>query len=452
MTPPARPDQDDVGLPARRAALHALAAVEERDAWSTTAVPDAVADLPDERDRRFASHLAYDTVRWTGTLDWMLGHVLSRPLADVEPVLRRVLRLGALQLWRTQVPARAAVATSVALAREAVPAGRAKGAAGFVNGVLRALSRQLDDLPWPDPTTDPVADLALRTGHPAWVVEERLAVLGPERTRALLEADNEPPGVTLRAVGDRDALVDELRAAGIDAAPTPHAPEGVRVPGADPRRLACVQEGRAVPQDEASMLVVGAAGVAPGDRVLDLCAGPGGKAGHLASLAGPDGRVVAVEVHEHRAAQVREVADRLGVDLDVRVGDGREVALGTSVDVALVDAPCSGLGTGRRRPEVRWRRTPRDASDLADLQVALVTHAASLVRPGGRLAYAACTWTAAETTDVVARVEAALGDRLRRLEVRQLGPDTDGTDGMFLTTWELVPDEPPTPGAHDHAQ
>lgn len=439
-----QPSEQSTGLPARRAALTALAAVDDRGAWSTTAVPDAVADLPDERDRRFASHLAYDTIRWSGTLDWLLGHSLSRPLAQVEPALQRVLRLGALQLWRSGVPARAAVSTSVALARESVPRGRAKGAGGFVNGVLRGLSRTLEDVTWPDLATDPVAHLALTTGHPAWVVEERLAVLGPDRTAALLAADNDPPGLTLRAIGDRDALVAELRDAGFDATSTPHAPAGIRVPGADPRRLACVAEGRAVPQDEASMLVVAATGVRPGDRVLDLCAGPGGKTGHLATLAGPTGHVTAVELHPHRADQVREVATRLGVDVEVVVGDGRTVTadqLGdghTGVDVALVDAPCTGLGTGRRRPEVRWRRTPDDVASLADLQVALVTHAAELVRPGGRLTYAACTWTAAETTGVCQRVEDALGHRLRRRGAVQLGPDTDGTDGMFHVTWEVV--------------
>jgi 16S rRNA (cytosine967-C5)-methyltransferase len=429
---------DDRGLPARRAALAALAAVDEHGAWSTTAVPDAVGGLPDDRDRRFASHLAYDTIRWSGTLDWLLSHALTRPLDQVEPSLRRVLRLGTLQLWRTQVPARAAVSTSVALAREAVPRKRAKGAGGFVNGVLRGLSRRLPDLAWPDPDGDPVQHLALTTGHPAWLVAERLQVLGPERTATLLHADNVPPGVTLRAVGDRDALVEELRGQGIDATPTPHAPEGVRAPGADPRRLACVAEGRAVPQDEASMLVVRATGTGPGDRVLDLCAGPGGKTGHLATLAGPTGRVTAVELHAHRAERVREVADRLGVDVDVRVGDARDVVVDPPVDVALVDAPCTGLGTGRRRPEVRWRRTAAEVADLAELQVALLRHAIGQVRPGGRLAYAVCTWTRAETTAVVEQVEADAGARLRRREVRQLGPDTDGTDGMFVATWDVV--------------
>lgn len=429
--------EGEVGLAARRAALRALAAVDEHGAWSTTAVPDAVAALSDERDRRFASHLAHDTLRWRGTLDWLLGHVLRRPLADVEPALQRVLRLGALQLWRAHVPDRAAVSTSVALAREAVPRSRAKGAGGFVNGVLRALARQRDALPWPDRAEDPVAHLTLVTGHPAWIVEERLAVLGVDATERLLAADNDPPGLTLRAVGDREALLAELRDAGLDAQPTTLADRGVRVPGADPRRLACVAEGRAVPQDEASMLVVAAAGAAPGDRVLDLCAGPGGKSTDLAARVGPDGRVTAVELHRHRADRVREAAERLGLEVEVVVGDARAVVPSDPVDVALVDAPCTGLGTGRRRPEVRWRRTPEDARALADLQVDLVTHAAAQVRDGGRLTYAACTWTTAETTEVVDRVEDRLGDRLERIDAVQLGPDTHGTDGMFHATWRV---------------
>lgn len=423
------------GLPARRAALRALAAVDD-GAWSTTVVPEVVADLDDERDRRFASHLAYDTIRWHGTLDWLLGHVLSRPMADVEPALRRVLRLGALQLWRAHVPARAAVSTSVALARESVPAKRAKGAGGFVNGVLRALARELDGITWPDAAGDPVEHVSRTTGHPTWLVRERVEALGAEDAARLLAADNDPPGLTLRATGDRDALVAELREAGLDAEPTRRAPQGVRVPGADPRRLACVAEGRAVPQDEASMLVVAATGAGPGDRVLDLCAGPGGKTGDLAARVGATGTVTAVEPYPHRAERVRETLARLGLDVDVRVVDGREVVLDEPVDVALVDAPCTGLGTGRRRPEVRWRRTPDDVDALVELQVELVTHAAGQVRPGGTLTYAVCTWTQRETVEVVDRVERACPD-LSRIATEQLRPDVDGTDGMFHITWRV---------------
>ncbi|MFP5310071.1 MAG: 16S rRNA (cytosine(967)-C(5))-methyltransferase RsmB [Actinomycetes bacterium] len=429
----------DEGLAARRAALRALTDVDERDAWATEVVPRAVADLPDERDRAFASHLAYDTVRWRGSLDWLLDQVLARPLEKVEAPLQRVLRLGALQLWRTDVPAHAAVSTSVALARETVPAARAAGAGGFVNGVLRGLGRLLAaDIPWPD---DELDALALTTGHPRWIVEELHARYGTERTRTILEADDENPGLTLRAAGDRDALVAELRDAGLAATAGAHAPEAVRVPGADPRALAAVAEGRATPQDEASMLVVHAAGAGEGERVLDLCAAPGGKTTHLATLVGPDGHVVAVELHASRARRVAGAAARLGLrNVEVRVGDALvpapdgPVAVDETFDVVLVDAPCTGLGTGRRRPEVRWRRRPEDVDALAALQRDLLEVALGRVRAGGRLTYAVCTWTHGETDGVVDAFEAAHPE-LEPLGRRQLLPDADGTDGMFHATW-----------------
>lgn len=439
MSNPSRRRQappEPAGLPARRAALTALRAVEEDGAWSNTAVPAAVGDLEQARDRSLASHLAYDTLRFEGTLDWALGHVLTRPPDQVEAPLRRVLRLGALQLLRTEVPAHAAVATSVALARESVPSGRAQGAGGFVNGVLRALDRQRDQLPWPDRSTDPVAHLALTTAHPVWIVRELIDRFGDERTEAILVADDAPPGLTLRATGDRDALVDELVAAGV-AATAGATPASIRAPGADPRRLGAFLEGRAVPQDEASQRVVLAAGVAPGDRVLDLCAGPGGKTTYLAAGVGPAGPpVVAVELHPHRAEMVRSAAERQGVAVDVRVGDAAvpPVPDDARFDVVLLDAPCTGLGTGRRRPEVRWRRTPTDVTDLASLQRSLLLAAADRVAPGGRLVYSVCTWTAAETTDIAAWLDQERPD-LDPGERVQLLPDSDDTDGMYLAVW-----------------
>ena len=433
MSPPT-----DTGLPARRAALAALHAVEVEGTYSNLAVPDAVADLPEERDRAFASYLAYDTLRWEGTLDWLLAQALTRPLAEVEPALRRVLRLGALQLWRSAVPARAAVSTAAALAREAVPSRRAKGAAGFVNGVLRGLQRRIERIDWPDPDRDPVGHLTLTTAHPAWIAEELLGRLGRESTAALLTADNEPPGLTLRAEGDRGALIDELRDAGLDPAPARLAPEAVLVPGGDPRRIAAVTEGRATPQDEASMVVARATGASPGDRVLDLCAGPGGKATHLARLVGEQGRVVGVELHPHRAELVRRAAARTGVHVDVRVGDAAAPPLEDDerFDAVLLDAPCTGLGTGRRRPEVRWRRTATDVPALVGVQRALLASAAARVRPGGTLVYAVCTWTAAETREMTRWFTATTAaDGLVLTDERQLRPDRDGTDGMYLATY-----------------
>lgn len=422
-------------MPARRAALAALTAVETRDAWSNLAVPEAIASLPSTRDRAFAAHLAYDTLRWEGTLEWALAQVLSRPPDDVEPVLRRILRLGALQILLTQVPIRAAVDTAVSLAREQVPRRRAKGAGGFVNGVLRALARHKDQLPWPDPQRDPIARLALDHGHPRWITSELYARYGAERTEAILAADNQPPGLTLRATVDRSALLRELVEQGYEVRPGSH-PAALRVPGADPRELDAVAAGRAVPQDEASMHVVAACEVQPGDRVLDMCAGPGGKATALAAQVQGDGQLVALEVHPHRARLVEDAAARLGVPMDVRVADATQPVADAPFDVVLLDAPCSGLGTGRRRPEVRWRRTPDEVENLVALQRRLLDTAAMSVAPGGRLVYAVCTWTEAETDQIADHLDVTHGRRLRPISRRQLWPDLDDTDGMFIAVWE----------------
>jgi 16S rRNA (cytosine967-C5)-methyltransferase len=279
-------------------------------------------------------------------------------------------------------------------------------------------------------------------------VEELGTRLGPERAAAVLAADSEPAGVTLRARDDRDALLAELRATGVAAEPGAHAPEAVRVQGVDPRTLPSVREGRARPQDEASMLVAHATRATPGERVLDLCAGPGGKTTHLATLVGPSGHVTAIELHPHRARRVGDAARRMGVDVEVLVGDALDPPLDADrrFDVVLLDAPCSGLGVGRRRPEIRWRRTPDEVDDLAALQRRLLGGAGRWLAPGGRLVYAVCTWTAAETDAVV---DAATPDGLVCRDRRQLLPDRDGTDGMYIATFTrrdavTTQDLPPT--------
>jgi len=193
-----------------------------------------------------------------------------------------------------------------------------------------------------------------------------------------------------------------------------------------------------VVQDEASMQVALACGATAGARVLDLCAGPGGKTTHLAHLVGPTGAVTAVELHPHRARLISAAAEVQSVPVEVLVGDARTPPLApeATYDVVLVDAPCTGLGTGRRRPEVRWRRQPGDAVELAALQVELLAAAAPRVAAGGQLTYAVCTWTATETLEVVERFEhEPASSGLTRGTTRQLWPDTDDTDGMFIATW-----------------
>ncbi|MEX0706020.1 MAG: transcription antitermination factor NusB, partial [Nitriliruptoraceae bacterium] len=353
--------------------------------------------------------------------------LVRRSLDDIETDLLLVLRLGATQVLRSRVEPRAAVDTSVRLAREVVPEARADGAAGFVNGVLRTLVRGGD--PLVAGIDDEAERLAHVTGHPRWIVDGLVTMHGLDRTERILAADNDAPGVTLRVNRDVDGLVEELVAQGVSAT-RGITPWSVRAPGVDPGRLEAVRTGRAVVQDEASQLVVEATGVRPGDRVLDLCAGPGGKATLLALVAGSEGRVTAVESNARRAAMVEDSARLQGFAMDVHVADAGEVALGDH-DVVLLDAPCTGLGTGRRRPEVRWRRQPTDVEELAILQRRLLDTAARHVAPGGRLVYSVCTWTAPETVEVADRHLPGL----EREDRVQLLPDEHATDGMFIARW-----------------
>lgn len=416
------------GVESRAAAWQALRRVHAAGAWASAAVDRALRrSRLDERDRRFAANLAFSTLRWEGTLDWALGHVVDRPLDAVEPDVRDVLRLGAYEILHATTPERAAVAAAVDTVRRCVGA----RPTGFVNGVLRALARGRDTLPWPPETT--AEGLGLALGYPTWVVQEARTAFG-ERARAVLEAGNRPAPTTLRAVAPREQVLAALAATGIAAQPGRHTPEAVLLSGSvgRPADLAVVSAGRAVVQDEASMVVAhaAAAGQPAGTRAVDLCAAPGGKATHLAQL-GLD--VLACDRHAGRLRQVRRLADRTGLPLRSVVADAALPPLRPgSVPVVLLDAPCTGLGVVRRRPELRWRRRHQDVAALAAVQRRLLTSALALARPGGQVVYAVCTWTVAETAEVVD------AHRARLREQRLLLPDTDGTDGMFLAVLEAA--------------
>jgi 16S rRNA (cytosine967-C5)-methyltransferase len=409
----------------------ALAALERVDggAYANLALPALLrrsALTPSERAA--TTDLVYGSLRMRAALDFATAPLSRQPLERLEPLVLRGLRLGAYELLFGGTATHAAVAETVG----AVARAGHRGQAGYVNAVLRRLAAAPPA--WPDPGRDPVRWATTRGSHPAWIVEEALARLGPEGMVALVEADNTRPEVNLRATpgrATRDELLAELVAAGAPARPSPLSPDCVVLERGDPARLAAVREGRAVVQDAASALVAPAVGAAPGDLVADLAAGPGGKAGHLAALGA---RVLALEAAAGRARLVAQTAERLGVAgrLHTVVADARRPPLrpGTA-DAALVDAPCTNLGSLRRRPEARWRHGPGDVPGLVELQLALLRAAVTAVRPGGTVLYSVCTWTRAETSEVVARLLDGRAD-LRLDEARQLWPHRDGADGMFL--------------------
>jgi 16S rRNA (cytosine967-C5)-methyltransferase len=386
--------------PARRVAYDVLRAVDERDAYANLLLPA----LLDERgitgrDAALATELTYGTLRGRGSYDAVLAACSDRPLAKLDPPVREVLRLGTHQLLGTRVGSHAAVNTSVDLTKEVA----GPGPSGFVNAVLRRVAtRDLDQWMSVLAPGDKVADLAVRYSYPEWIIDSIAAALDGDLVAALA-AGNERPVVTFAAVPGAPLPAD--------ASPARWSPYGFTMPGrGDTRDL--IATGDYAVQDEASQLAALALARAPlhGDdaRWLDMCAGPGGKARLLHGLAAEHGaRLAAGELHEHRARLVRKA---VGTASAV-VADGRAAPFGTATfDRVLLDAPCTGLGALRRRPEARWRKTPADLPGLVALQRDLLRAALELVRPGGVVGYVTCSPVLAETRDVVQDVTGSRDD------------------------------------------
>src|SRR4051812_27716135 len=429
---------------ARLTAYDVLDGVSSRAAYANLLLPQLLRERQlDERDAGFATQLAYGTLRAQGTLDAILTGLVSRRLDELDPRVLDLLRLGAYQLIDLRVPSHAAVDTTVDLTRAIV----GTGASGLVNAVLRKVAAGGDRDQWL--STLGVAGeerLALATNHPRWIVDAwRDALGGDGELEPALLADDAAPEVHLvaRRIG-RDALVAE---SGGEAGPW--SPFAVRLHGGDPGRLASVRSGVAAVQDEGSQVAALLLTRAPlegrDEAWLDMCAGPGGKAGLLAAVRPGGVRLTAADRAPHRAELVRKALAG-EPDVEILAADGRAAPWAPgSFDRVLLDAPCTGLGALRRRPEVRWRRTPDDVPPLVELQTELLGSALASVRVGGVVAYVTCSPHTAET---VAVVDAAAGrDDVEILPVAplfpevpapargnhgQLWPHRHGTDAMFM--------------------
>ncbi|MEV5647485.1 transcription antitermination factor NusB [Nocardia sp. NPDC052254] len=413
-----------------------LRAVRERDAYANLVLPALLREQGlSGRDAAFATELAYGACRALGVLDAVIAECAGRRIDEIDGPLLDVLRLGVYQLLRTRVGSHAAVDTSVDLARVEFGSGRA----GFVNAVLRrAAARTAEQWVEELAPQDPVGHSAFEHGHPVWIAQAFADALGARAAELpeLLAADDARPIVHLVArPGDITAEELALVSGGEEGRWSPYA---VYLDGGDPARLEAVREGMAAVQDEGSQLVVLSLTRAPllgpdNGRWLDLCAGPGGKTALLGALAEIDGcRIDAVEPAEHRAELVRKATR--GLPVAVHVMDGRAGELAPGYDRILVDAPCTGLGALRRRPESRWRRTPADVRELTVLQRELLGAAWELLRPGGVVVYSTCSPHLPETVGVV-------GDLVRRtdaeqLDTRELLPGvTDTGDGPGAQLW-----------------
>jgi 16S rRNA (cytosine967-C5)-methyltransferase len=443
---------------ARGVAYALLRAVDAQDGYANLLLPRMLGEAGiSGRDAALATELGYGTLRACGTLDEVIAACSSRPLSEIEPAVLDLLRLGAYQLLRTRIPAHAAVAATVEMTRTT---GNARSA-GFVNAILRKVSaRDWDG--WIGVIgrhASPLGRLALQYSHPGWIVQAfEDAMSDPDEIKAALEADDARPQTHL--VGWPGRITRRELREQADGTNGPYSPYAVRMTaGGDPATLPAVRAHRAAVQDEGSQLCALALtrlpttpGVGP-ERWLDLCAGPGGKAALLAALADAhDAHLTANELHPHRAELVAQATR--GWDVDIRVGDARQIPESTGgYDRILLDAPCTGLGALRRRPEARWRKSPADLAELVPLQAELIDAAARLVRPGGVVAYVTCSPHRQETTE---QVEAALHrhPRLRQIPAAgvfdpvapsdaealsvQLWPHRHGTDAMFFAAFGAV--------------
>ncbi|MBX6352228.1 MAG: 16S rRNA (cytosine(967)-C(5))-methyltransferase RsmB [Thermoflavifilum sp.] len=445
---------------ARELAYEALLQVETGDAFTNLAL-QAVLGTEDlgERDRALCTEIVYGTVQRRRSIDVLLAPHLSRPVDALDPEVLTILRMTVYQLaFLTRVPAYAALNEAVELCKRVKPQ-----AAGFVNGVLRQFSRVAEPVAErlaraAARAATPAAALGILYSYPDWMVERWLRQFGRARTEALLRAGNEQATLSLRVNRLRTTthqVLARLREEGTPATPSPLHPWGIRLErGVNVEAWAPYQMGLVSVQDEGAMLVAQMVAPTPGSRVLDMCAAPGGKTTHLAEFMEDQGSIDAIDIHPHKLGLLRQAAIRLGLrSIRTMLADGRDVArkglLPGGYDAVLVDAPCSGLGVLRHRPDIRWRRSEADIASLAELQRDLLRAAATLVRPGGVLVYATCTLLAEENDDVVRwaldspalglalgdarpHLPAAVSEMLVDHAMLTLTPDAWGTDGFFM--------------------
>lgn len=418
---------------ARSVAYDVLRAVSADEAYANLLLPHAIERAKlDAQDAGLATELTYGTLRRRGTYDAIIAAASDRGVDRIDPPVLDALRLGVHQLLSTRVASHAAVNESVELARRH---GGGRGAAGFANAVLRRVSRETPGH-WMERITAAARSdderLGLTTAHPVWIVRAlRRALTAEGRTDeldALLEADNAAPRVAMIALPGLAEIPDDATAARF-------APTAFTTRGGDPEALIRSSGGRIRVQDEGSQLAALALSrarpIAEGERWLDLCAGPGGKAALLAAEALAGGaHLDANEIVPARAGLVRRAVASVPVEVEVTEEDGRDRAerAGEQYDRILVDAPCTGIGALRRRPEARWRKTPADVPDLTALQLELVRAGLHALKPGGILAYVTCSPHLAETSGVLAEVRREFGDAVDELDARAVVREIAGAD------------------------
>ncbi len=357
-------------------------------------------------DRSFLTELTYGVVRWRGRLDWAIRQFSKIPFEKIDLETLNVLRLGLYQiLFLSRTPSSAAVNESVELAKRI----RGRGGAGFVNAVLRSTIRQKDEIHYPELGQDPALHLSVVHSHPLWLVQRWAKELGPEETLRVCKFNNQISPLTLRTNTlkiDRADLIEKLSKKELNPLPSHYSDEGILLQDPPPvSELPFLKEGLFIIQDEASQLVTSILGPKPGERILDGCAAPGGKTTHIAQTMENRGEIYAVDLTKGKLDLIEEMCQRLGVKIvkTVKADAGKPLPIpqGMTFDRVLADVPCSGFGTLRKNPDLKWRRGEGDILRLRELQLSILNHLSAYVKEEGVLVYSTCTVFHEENEDVV---------------------------------------------------
>lgn len=445
---------------ARVIALDILVKVEQQGAYSNLLLNSSLQKSALSReDAGLVTELVYGTISRMNTLDFVLEEFVSKGIAKLQPWVRNLLRLSLYQImYLDRIPSHAAVNEAVNIAKKKGH----QGISGMVNGVLRSVLRA-GELPVMPDGLSPAKRISIQYSHPLWLVKRWIAKYGVETAEAICVANNEPPAVSVRVnttMISREALLSQMTEQGLQASASEVSPYGIVVKGGGNLALSSwYRDGYLSVQDESSMLVAEAVAPEPGMRVLDCCAAPGGKTAHMGELMKDEGSILANDLHPHKAKLISDQAARLGLDIVV-TGSADALELEhtlehASFDRILLDAPCSGLGVIRRKPDLKWRKQPEDIASVASLQGQLLQSVSKLLKPGGVLVYSTCTTEQTENSEVVAAFlqqnpdftsitfasplwDRLVGTALAEGEGIQLLPHHYGSDGFYISKLQRV--------------
>ncbi|RCX16782.1 NusB antitermination factor [Anaerobacterium chartisolvens] len=438
----------------REIALKILYDINENGAYSSIAINKGLEAYELKGvDRAFITELVYGTLKWRLSIDWIIESFSSIRLKKISPWIINILRLGIYQLMYTsRVPESAACNESVRLSKKYGHA----AAGGYVNAVMRSVVRNREGIKYPNPLNDLQKHLSIKYSHPEWMVREWLCEFGEDFTKELMEANNGIPDFTVRVnrlKASMEQLSESLKSEGLETSPGRYAVDAlvIKLPSSI-ARLEAFRKGWFQVQDESSMLASIVLDPKPGELVMDICSAPGGKALHIAALMEGRGEIIARDIHMHKLELIRQSAQRLGINIitpemyDACVLDHNYI---DRADRVLVDAPCTGLGIIRRKPDIKWSRSIEDRDEIIRLQKKILNIGARYVKRGGCLVYSTCTIGHRENEDVVMgfiseNPEFQLEDMtpflpgpLKRPQAKkgymQLFPNTDGIDGFFIS-------------------